>query len=70
MVGEKQITSYIFLTTPQTGNIEMWRRPVMPVMNGTYSYALAILNRGDSTPIKVRCKAIEITKGKGECIEI
>lgn len=37
----------------KANNIEMWLRPVVPVVNGTYSYAVAILNRGDSTPTKV-----------------
>ncbi|XP_050728352.1 alpha-N-acetylgalactosaminidase-like [Eriocheir sinensis] len=37
----------------KTNNIEVWSRPVEPVVNGSYSYALAILNRGESTPTQV-----------------
>ncbi|XP_045104674.1 alpha-N-acetylgalactosaminidase-like [Portunus trituberculatus] len=37
----------------KSGSIEFWLRPVTPVDNDNHSYAVGILNRGDSTPTKV-----------------
>ena len=52
---------YIFIFFQQKG-IEIWARPIMPVLKGKYSYAIVFLNRRtDGTPSEVKKKLRDIT---------
>ncbi|XP_063866116.1 alpha-N-acetylgalactosaminidase-like [Scylla paramamosain] len=55
----------------KSGSIEFWLRPVTPVDNDNHSYAVAILNRGDSTPTRVSftLKELGMTSAKGYWVE-
>lgn len=55
----------------KSGSIETWLRPVTPADKDNYSYAVAILNRGTSTPTRVTftLKSLGMTSADGYFVE-